>query len=107
MNETKYVPGSYSQQEKPQRFTMSQFLDACQRDLSQEPAQLASIEQPILLEKTKKVRKDNEKVIELIARTGISLDQLLHWNKQQISDFCQQIEINQADDPIREPKSIF
>jgi hypothetical protein len=86
---------------------MGEFWGVCAELMSQEPLPQASIEQPDLLAKTALVRKKNEKLIELIARTGISLEALSRWDEPQIKSFCEQAEINLANESVREPISVF
>ena len=54
-----------------------------------------------LLAKTSHVRRKDERLLELIARCGISPEQIRAWDKQRIAAFCAQAEANSVNDPFR------
>jgi len=54
-------------------------------------------EDSALLAKTSHVRRKNERLIELVARCGISPMQIREWDLDRIRKFCAQAEVNAAD----------
>jgi hypothetical protein len=95
-------PGGFRQENTVQKFTTAQYLGQLMRQ-GEEPLEQATIEQPSLLAKTVRVRKKDEKIMELIARTGISLDALIRWKEPAIESFCKLAESNRANEAVREP----
>ena len=57
-----------------------------------------------LLNKTAHVRRKNEKILELVARTGISPNQIREFSKVEIAKFVALSEQNAMEEP---PRTIF
>ena|SRR5690348_11163310 len=62
-------------------------------------------EDEMLLRKTEHVRRKGERLLQLIARSGISPNQIRAWTKTQIQEFCDQAQRNAANDCVRAPAS--
>jgi hypothetical protein len=67
------------------------------------PLKRQAIEDPLLLEKTKGVRRKGETLFALGARVGISPTQILFWEIPRIEKFCADQE-KQAADREKEPR---
>jgi hypothetical protein len=70
-----------------------------------EPMKEYNVEDADLLAKTQHVRAKSEKIIELIAKAGITPAQIREWDEAQIAKFCAQATENAKDEvaiPITE-----
>ena len=86
-------PGEPVRENFNERLEFSKIVDACCA-----PLKTYTLEEPLLLERTKNLRHSGETVLAFIARTGCSLDQLRRLTESEIRHFCEVVERNRVDD---------
>jgi hypothetical protein len=94
--EAQYIGGSVRGEKAP-RLSDGQYFEWLSKQ-RQDPFVEETVELPDLLAKTLLVRKPNEGIKSLIARCGISPQQIREWNPDRIQKFCDQQTLNRIDD---------